>query len=202
MYYAGYASGTQAVNIPPVYGSSTSQNGVPAGSASYGGDFTYNIMPAPPENYNNASGYYDGFTRNHSSAARTYEAEYASRTGYTSSYSSASGGASHSRYNSNNPYAPPHGGGYGSRTSYKAAAYGRDEPYSYEPRSGYGGPPVPSAGNKVFIGKLPHEATAEHLRTYFSSFGRILDVYIPKVQILVGMCEVNYKLSSQGIHGK
>lgn len=33
---------------------------------------------------------------------------------------------------------------------------------------------------KIFVGRLPQEATAEDLRQYFSRFGRILDSYVPK----------------------
>lgn len=36
-------------------------------------------------------------------------------------------------------------------------------------------------GRKIFVGKLPQEATVDDLRQYFGRFGRILDVYIPKV---------------------
>lgn len=36
-------------------------------------------------------------------------------------------------------------------------------------------------GKKVFVGRLPQEATTDDLRQYFGRFGRILDVYIPKV---------------------
>jgi RNA-binding protein Musashi len=35
-------------------------------------------------------------------------------------------------------------------------------------------------GKKVFVGRLPQEATTDDLRQYFGRFGRILDVYIPK----------------------
>lgn len=40
-------------------------------------------------------------------------------------------------------------------------------------------------GNKIFVGRLPQEASVEDLRHYFSRFGRILDVYVPKVSIVV-----------------
>ncbi|KAJ0770749.1 putative RNA recognition motif domain, nucleotide-binding alpha-beta plait domain superfamily [Helianthus annuus] len=36
-------------------------------------------------------------------------------------------------------------------------------------------------GKKIFIGRIPKEASVEDLRLYFGRFGRILDVYIPKV---------------------
>lgn len=35
-------------------------------------------------------------------------------------------------------------------------------------------------GKKIFIGRIPVEATTEDLRLYFSQYGHILDVYIPK----------------------
>lgn len=34
--------------------------------------------------------------------------------------------------------------------------------------------------NKIFVGSLPSEATADDIRQYFGNFGRILDVYLPK----------------------
>jgi hypothetical protein len=70
------------------------------------------------------------------------------------------------------------------------------------PGTGYGGPglggpgsahtgsygsgapqvaPLRSLGTKIFVGRLPLEATAEDLRRYFNNFGRISDVYVPKV---------------------
>ncbi|KAH8947345.1 hypothetical protein BDL97_11G036000 [Sphagnum fallax] len=69
------------------------------------------------------------------------------------------------------------------------------------PGTGYGGPglggpgsahtgsygsgapqvaPLRSLGTKIFVGRLPLEATAEDLRRYFNNFGRISDVYVPK----------------------
>eukprot|EP00850_Spirogloea_muscicola_P020703 SM000224S07091 [mRNA] locus=s224:2387:5352:- [translate_table: standard] len=35
--------------------------------------------------------------------------------------------------------------------------------------------------DRVFVGRLPAHATTEDLRTYFDGFGRVRDVYIPKV---------------------
>ncbi len=40
-------------------------------------------------------------------------------------------------------------------------------------------------GKKIFVGRLPQEATAEDLRIYFGRFGRILDVYVPKVRLAI-----------------
>lgn len=36
-------------------------------------------------------------------------------------------------------------------------------------------------GNKIFVGRLPQEASSDDLHDYFSRFGRINDVYVPKV---------------------
>jgi RNA-binding protein Musashi len=41
--------------------------------------------------------------------------------------------------------------------------------------------PLRGLGTKIFVGRLPPEATAEDLRRYFNNFGRISDVYVPKV---------------------
>lgn len=38
-------------------------------------------------------------------------------------------------------------------------------------------------GKKIFVGRLPQEASADDLRQYFGRFGRILDVYVPKVKL-------------------
>lgn len=35
---------------------------------------------------------------------------------------------------------------------------------------------------KMFVGRVPVEATAEDLHAYFSQFGLVLDVYLPKVK--------------------
>lgn len=43
-------------------------------------------------------------------------------------------------------------------------------------------------GKKIFVGRLPQEASVEDLRHYFGRFGRILDVYVPKVRIIVFYC--------------
>lgn len=45
---------------------------------------------------------------------------------------------------------------------------------------GYFGPSR-GIGRKIFVGRLPQEASAEDLRQYFGRFGRIIDVYVPKV---------------------
>jgi hypothetical protein len=46
---------------------------------------------------------------------------------------------------------------------------------------GSGGESSRGMGKKIFIGRLPQEASAEDLRQYFGRFGRILDVYVPRV---------------------
>lgn len=38
---------------------------------------------------------------------------------------------------------------------------------------------------KIFVGRLPQEATTDDLRQHFGRFGRIFDVYIPKVKRVV-----------------
>ncbi|CAK9223878.1 unnamed protein product [Sphagnum jensenii] len=58
-------------------------------------------------------------------------------------------------------------------------AFGSAQAGSY----GSGTPPIPplrGLGTKIFVGRLPLEATAEDLRRYFNNFGRISDVYVPK----------------------
>lgn len=39
-------------------------------------------------------------------------------------------------------------------------------------------------GRKIFVGRLPQDASAEDLREYFGKFGHILDVYVPKVNLV------------------
>lgn len=46
---------------------------------------------------------------------------------------------------------------------------------------GLGGESSRGMGKKIFVGRLPQEATIEDLRQYFGRFGHILDVYIPRV---------------------
>ena len=43
-------------------------------------------------------------------------------------------------------------------------------------------------GRKIFVGRLPQEASAEDLRQYFGRFGRIVDVYVPKVNLIFHAC--------------
>lgn len=44
-----------------------------------------------------------------------------------------------------------------------------------------GGESARGLSRKIFVGRLPQEATSEDLRQYFGRFGRILDVYVPRV---------------------
>ncbi|XP_043713314.1 heterogeneous nuclear ribonucleoprotein A1, A2/B1 homolog isoform X2 [Telopea speciosissima] len=76
-------------------------------------------------------------------------------------------------------------GGYGAYNAYinaatRYAALGAPTLYD-NPSSGYGrAEPIRGMGKKIFIGRLPQEASVEDLRQYFGKFGRILDVYVPK----------------------
>ncbi|XP_023007076.1 RNA-binding protein Musashi homolog 2-like isoform X2 [Cucurbita maxima] len=75
------------------------------------------------------------------------------------------------------------GGGYGAYNAYisaatRYAALGAPTLYDH-PVSVYGRE-FRGMGKKIFIGRLPQEASADDLRQYFGRFGRILDVYVPK----------------------
>ncbi|KAJ6798355.1 heterogeneous nuclear ribonucleoprotein 1 [Iris pallida] len=78
-------------------------------------------------------------------------------------------------------------GGYGAYNAYisaatRYAALGAPTLYDH-PSSAYGiGMYQPSRGmgKKIFVGRLPQEASADDLRQYFGRFGRIVDVYVPK----------------------
>ncbi|KAG8641232.1 RNA-binding protein Musashi homolog 1 isoform X2 [Manihot esculenta] len=76
-------------------------------------------------------------------------------------------------------------GGYGAYNAYisaatRYAALGAPTLYDH-PGPMYGRePPARGMGKKIFVGRLPQEATAEDLHQYFGRFGRILDVYVPK----------------------
>ncbi|KAH9564908.1 hypothetical protein CY35_04G049100 [Sphagnum magellanicum] len=63
------------------------------------------------------------------------------------------------------------GPGLGGPGSAQAGSYGSGTPPI---------PPLRGLGTKIFVGRLPLEATAEDLRRYFNNFGRISDVYVPK----------------------
>ncbi|KAL8477194.1 hypothetical protein ACS0TY_029475 [Phlomoides rotata] len=80
---------------------------------------------------------------------------------------------------------PQGAGGYGAYNAYinaatRYAAIGAPTLYDH-PGSMYGRGEVPRGmGKKIFVGRLPQEASSEDLRHYFGRFGRILDVYVPK----------------------
>ncbi|GLT50149.1 hypothetical protein SLA2020_236560 [Shorea laevis] len=75
--------------------------------------------------------------------------------------------------------------GYGAFNPYfsaatRYAALGAPTLYDH-PGPVYGrGEPIEGMGKKIFVGRLPQEATTDDLHQYFGRFGRILDVYIPK----------------------
>ncbi|TYJ99470.1 RNA-binding protein Musashi-like protein 1 [Cucumis melo var. makuwa] len=76
------------------------------------------------------------------------------------------------------------GGGYGAYNAYisaatRYAALGAPTLYDH-PGSVYGRREFRGMGKKIFVGRLPQEASADDLRQYFGRFGRILDVYVPK----------------------
>ncbi|XP_028760489.1 heterogeneous nuclear ribonucleoprotein A/B-like [Neltuma alba] len=77
-------------------------------------------------------------------------------------------------------------GGYGAYNAYisaatRYAALGAPTLYDHPgPVYGSKGEPIRGMGKKIFVGRLPPEATADDLRQYFGRFGRILDVYVPK----------------------
>ncbi|XP_065876218.1 uncharacterized protein [Euphorbia lathyris] len=78
------------------------------------------------------------------------------------------------------------GGGYGAYNAYisaatRYAAIGAPTLYDHPgPLYGPGEPTRGGMGKKIFVGRLPQEATVEDLRQYFGRFGHILDVYVPK----------------------
>ncbi|KAF5736152.1 RNA-binding protein Musashi 1 [Tripterygium wilfordii] len=78
-------------------------------------------------------------------------------------------------------------GGYGAYNTYisaatRYAALGAPTLYDH-PGSVFGRESARGMGSKkIFVGRLPPEATTEDLRQYFGRFGRIIDVYVPKVR--------------------
>ncbi|PNY07500.1 RNA recognition motif-containing protein, partial [Trifolium pratense] len=76
-------------------------------------------------------------------------------------------------------------GGYGAYNPYSSAptryaALGAPTMYDH-PGSIYGrSEPVRGMSKKIFVGRLPPEATTEDLRLYFGRFGHIIDAYIPR----------------------
>lgn len=74
-------------------------------------------------------------------------------------------------------------GGYGAYNAYMSAATryaALGAPTLYDHPGPQFGRPIRGGGKKIFIGRLPQEATVEDLREYFSRFGHITDVYVPK----------------------
>lgn len=70
---------------------------------------------------------------------------------------------------------PPGGGGYlGGSSAAKSRSVGYSSSMAPQALSGGGG------RNKIFVGRLPSEATTDDLRHYFGNFGRVLDVFLPK----------------------
>lgn len=90
-------------------------------------------------------------------------------SGYAGDYgSSRYGGSSWST-----GLAPSSGGYLGGDSTVNSHSAGYSSSATRQPLSG-------GARNKIFVGKLPSEATSEDLRQYFGNFGRILDVFLPK----------------------
>ncbi|KAL2668774.1 hypothetical protein AAZV13_01G147700 [Glycine max] len=82
------------------------------------------------------------------------------------------------------PLPPPTQGGYGAYNAYisaatRYAALGAPTLYD-QPGPIYGRDPSRRTSKKIFVGRLPPEATSDDLRQYFGRFGRILDVYVPR----------------------
>ncbi|KAI5418087.1 hypothetical protein KIW84_042649 [Lathyrus oleraceus] len=75
----------------------------------------------------------------------------------------------HSAYNNAYISAPTRYAALAAPTMYDrpSSIYGRREP-------------VRGMSKKIFVGRLPQEATTQDLRLYFERFGHILDVYIPR----------------------
>eukprot|EP00250_Pteridium_aquilinum_P033976 c6787_g1_i1 orf=290-2326(+) len=192
----GYGTNAPTTSMTPATYASASQGMNSAGG--YGQNIAYSTASTAP-GYG-ASGYYGSAVGHAASTAQPYGSEQGSGApasgasypgaGYASGAFLYSGAPSSGHeYDNSISYAPVSlpDSGYGSSASYaglppmSGTGYGSNILYGdTAARYGSNGPPVATMGNKVFIGKLPHEATAEHLRNYFSSFGRILDVYVPK----------------------
>lgn len=195
----GYGINASNTGMPSaVYGSNAapgSGSGVMNSDAGYGQNAVYSTVPGY-----GTTGYYSNAA---ASTAQAYGAEVGSGAPTSGASYPSAGYASGAFLYSGAAAAPPSGHGYDHGVAYAPVAlpdsgYGSSASYTGvnpTPGTGYGSNalygdtaarygsndrPVATMGNKVFIGKLPHDATAEHLRTYFSSFGRILDVYVPK----------------------
>lgn len=64
-----------------------------------------------------------------------------------------------------------------SEHSTDASAYSNKS--TYAPSLSLGGGSKPT-GRKIFVGRIPIEVTVDEVRAYFSKFGPLLDVYLPK----------------------
>ncbi|KAI5064850.1 hypothetical protein GOP47_0019545 [Adiantum capillus-veneris] len=180
--FSGYGANPVTSSIPSaVYGSASHGSG-PGGMnfpAGYGQSAEYSTAAAAPGYYNAAAG---------DAAAQAYVYDQGSGTLASGAYTYGGSGVPGQGYDSGVSYAAPEvpNYGYGGSASYAGAAPTSGAGHAsnmYDQAAGRYAPSNPHAstmGNKVFVGKLPHEATAEHLRNYFSSFGRIADVYVPK----------------------
>ncbi|KAK8966272.1 hypothetical protein KSP40_PGU013788 [Platanthera guangdongensis] len=79
--------------------------------------------------------------------------------------------------------------GYGACNAYinaatRYAVFGAPTLYDHPSAFGRGIFGIPRGmGRKIFVGRLPQEASADDLRQYFGRFGRIADAYVPKVAI-------------------
>ncbi|KAH0459923.1 hypothetical protein IEQ34_010586 [Dendrobium chrysotoxum] len=77
-------------------------------------------------------------------------------------------------------------GGYGAYNAYisattRYAVLGAPTLYDHPSVFGRGIYESPRGmGKKIFVGRLPQEASADDLRQYFGKFGRIVDAYVPK----------------------
>uniref|UniRef100_A0A0D6R6Q5 RRM domain-containing protein n=1 Tax=Araucaria cunninghamii TaxID=56994 RepID=A0A0D6R6Q5_ARACU len=76
-----------------------------------------------------------------------------------------------------------YGSSYGSANSWPphlaGSSFGMDDRHAGYGSGTYSGPPR-LMGRKIFVGRLPQDATAEDLRQYFRNFGSVVDVYVPK----------------------
>eukprot|EP00252_Welwitschia_mirabilis_P007497 TRINITY_DN1890_c0_g1_i3.p1 TRINITY_DN1890_c0_g1~~TRINITY_DN1890_c0_g1_i3.p1 ORF type:complete len:376 (+),score=97.74 TRINITY_DN1890_c0_g1_i3:303-1430(+) len=80
-------------------------------------------------------------------------------------------------------YGSGFGGAYGRSSSWSSyglsSAYGMPDHYAGYGREGYPAA-VRGMSEKIFVGRLPSEANAEDLRRHFSTYGTIVDVFVPK----------------------
>ncbi|KAH7446326.1 hypothetical protein KP509_01G051600 [Ceratopteris richardii] len=198
----GYGSNGPTVNMPSgvySYPLNTNEQGGSNVALGYGQNAMYNTSSAPV--YDAASYYNSATSVTTAPTAQTYGAEPSSSVQPPAVNYAAPGHSSDSFAYGGGVAVPSVTNAYESGVSYPTAvsnsAY-TGSAYTgitsaanvdYGPSATHGeasatykaySPSVPGTGTKVFVGKLPHEATSEHLRTYFSSFGRVADVYVPK----------------------